>query len=223
MVKVRESMGKLLMAFLAFALVFGAACGGDDDDDNATDVTVVGNGTPPAGGTPADGAVTSVDTTVAIDADASTPAIDAQATYASGAEFQVAFAMQDAGGGYEGYQFSVGWDPAVISYVTDSVEHLRPEDLSTCSPTRTYNGTEGATQDESLPPNRVAAFCASTQLNPTEYEGPLSTVRFTCSGTGQSALSIQTSEEVSPGTKVETRTLGIAHRLQVANATVSCQ
>jgi hypothetical protein len=156
-------------------------------------------------------------TTMAIDANADTPEIDAQASYPVGSEFTVAIVLQSTEGTYQGYQFDMAWDPAVVSYV--SVEHLKPAGLETCSPTRTFDNEFGGTH--------VAAFCLNTQLVPVNFTGPLSKVTLRCTQAGQSALHLRSPSDGDgfPGTKVENTELSPSslHQLTLLDATVSCQ
>jgi hypothetical protein len=154
-------------------------------------------------------------TTMAVDANADTPEIDAQASYPVGSEFTIAIVLQSTEGTYQGYQFDMAWDPAVVSYV--SVEHLKPAGLETCSPTKFYTeGEFGGTH--------VAAFCVNTQLVPVDFTGPLSRVTLRCAQAGQSALHLRIPSDF-PGTKVENIQLAPTglHQLTLLDATVSCQ
>ena len=147
--------------------------------------------------------------TMAIDAVPDSPAVDSQVSARVGTDFKVAIVVESAGATYDGYQFDVQWDPAVVSYV--SVQHLQPANLSTCSPTRTFEG------------DRVAAFCVDQQLTPVAFTGQLSIVTLHCTTAGTSVLHLRTPAEGNPGSKVEGLGTPNDHVLTLVDATVSCQ
>lgn len=147
--------------------------------------------------------------TIAVDANPATQDVDNQVSAAVGADFKVAIVLESAGAGYAGYQFDLGWDPAVVSYV--SVDHLKPANLSTCSPTRLFEG------------DRVAAFCADQQLAAITYTGQLSIVTLHCQAAGNSVLHLRAPSEGAPGTKVEGMGAANEHVLTRIDATVSCR
>jgi len=193
-----------------------AACGDDDDgggDNGGNGGNVTPGVTAPANLTPV---VTpqlpnpDVVTAVALDANAGTPEVDAAADYPTGTQFRVAFDITEAGGEYMGYQVDFEFDNAVITY--DAVEHLRPEGLETCSPTRTFDG------------NRFAAFCLETELLPVSYTGPVTVITFTCAAPGETELRLRTPADGSLGTKIQFETVEASylHTLTLANATIRC-
>ena len=148
---------------------------------------------------------------MAIDANADTPEVETAATYPVGESFTVAFVIRDAGGPYQGYQADTNIPTSVISY--DSVELLRPAGLQTCSPTQTFDG------------NRFAAFCLHTELQPVEYEGPVTRITFVCDSAGEGVLELRGIESANLGTKVqrEEEDVSYLHTLTLEDATITCQ
>jgi len=232
MIITRKPVARLIVAAAVAALV--AACGSGDD----------GNGGPrPEGSVAADptGGPSSiaptpnatllasitpppvVRTVVAIDANASTPDVDGASVYASGGEFTVAFVIVEAGASYQGYQFDIEWDAEIVGYT--GIEHLKPEGLETCSPTRTFasDGDESGAATENV--NRVAAFCLNTELAPTTFTGPVSTITLSCAAPGETTLHLLTTDEGTIGTLVQTQSEeeSYEHTLTLNDATITCQ
>ncbi len=220
-------MKKILLVCAAAAGALAFACGSDDDDGDKTqgaDGTAVTAPTvAPADGTAlppdvqtaiasqitpgTDATVRTVDTTVAIDANAATEDIDGQGSYGIGQEFTVVFAITEGGGEYVGYQFDIMWDPVVVSYV--KVKHLEVEGLDTCPV-------------PVVEENRFAAACLDDSLTATSYTGRLSEVTFKCEAAGQSILHLRSPSEGKLGTKVEAGRKPIKHTITAIDATISC-
>ncbi len=198
----------LAMTLAALAVLLIACGGGKKKSESPGGVQSTAQAVP-ATSVPTVDPILRPNSTIAIDANSATQEVESQVSAAVGADFEVAIVLESAGGKYAGYQFDLGWDPAVVSYV--SVEHLKPENLSTCSPTRTYEG------------DRVAAFCADQQLAGITYTGQLSVVTLHCQAAGNSVLHLRAPSEGAPGTKVEGMGALNAHVLTRIDATVSCQ
>ena len=216
-------MKNALTIVAAGAALFAFACGGDGNDDankTAAPGTQVASAVPTQDLTPGNVptadpskltpvAPQQVDSTVAVDANSATDAVDAQASYPVGSEFTIAFVIGELGAAYLGYQLDIQWDPAIVSYV--SIEHLRPANLSTCTPTRNPDG------------NRVAAACLDQELIGIRFMGPASLIKLKCIAAGQTALHLRSPEEGLLGTKLEVRDIRVVHKLSRLDATISCQ
>lgn len=230
MIITRRPVVRLIVAVAVAALV--AACGSGDDSTRpegsvAADPTGGPNGITPtgpdatllAGVTPPP----VVRTVVAIDTNASTPDVDGASVYASGGEFTIAFVIVEAGASYQGYQFDIEWDGEIVGYT--GIEHLKPEGLETCSPTRTFasDGDESGAATENV--NRVAAFCLNTQLAPTTFTGPVSTITLSCKTAGETTLHLLTTDEGTIGTLIQTQSEeeSYEHTLTLNDATITCQ
>jgi hypothetical protein len=109
--------------------------------------------------------------------------VDASRVVTGQGPFEVDVVVVKAGPGYQGYQFTLLWDPAVLAY--DSQVDLMPEQLNLCAAPTAREGT-------------VFAGCARVQGN-TTFEGPLNTLTFHCVGQGTSAIHLATPNEVPSG------------------------
>jgi hypothetical protein len=232
MIITRKPIARLIVAVAVAALV--AACGSGDDGNGgprpegtvAADPTGGPNGIAPTPNATLLAGVTPppiVRTVVAIDADANTPDVDGAGVYASGGEFTIAFVIVEAGASYQGYQFDIEWDGEILGYA--GIEHLKPEGLETCSPTRTFASGTGEPGAASEQTNRVAAFCLNTELAPTTFTGPVSTIALKCTTPGETTLHLLTTGEGTIGTAVQTQSEeeSYEHTLTLNDATITCQ
>jgi hypothetical protein len=151
---------------------------------------------------------------VSIDADASTPAVDATATYSTGSEFTVAFVIEAVGEPYQGYQFGIQRDPNVLAYV--SVEHLQKANLTGCAPVSEDDG------------NRVAAGCLDLEARDITETGQMATITFRCAAAGTSPLDLLSPAEIlssdreGPGTKLVARAAPDGLPITMNDASVTC-
>jgi len=205
--RVRKWWPYLLLVIIGAALV---ACGGGGDND-----------TPMAG--EATKAITSATATVEVPTPEEPPgeqalarmAIDAiagdevdESLTGTGEQFfEVDIVTEEAGPGYQGYQYWLEWDPGVLEY--EGAEDFKPEELSLCatpSPARgvLYGGCVRVSGD-------------------TFFVGPLSRVTFKCVGKGTSSLHLKPiAEDPHFGTSLLTYR-GAVVATALFDASVTCE
>jgi len=106
--------------------------------------------------------------------------IDSSRTVAGTAPFDVDIVITNASEAYQGYQYKLQWDAAVLAY--DSQAYLMPAELSFCA------------HDIDLVGNTVYAACAR-EAGTTTFTGPVSRVTFHCLGSGASPLRLMSLAE----------------------------
>jgi hypothetical protein len=121
--------------------------------------------------------------------------------------FGVDIVITGAGTAYQGYQYYLEWDPAVLAY--DSQTNLSPSGLTLCAAPTTTLAT-------------VYAGCAR-QSGTITFTGPVNTVNMHCVGEGTSSLHLRTlAEHASLGTSTIGR-FGVFIDTALADASVTCQ
>lgn len=154
----------------------------------ATGEVVTGTPTPTA--TPTNTPTpTACNDAMAVDAVSGGP-IDGTGTVIGGAPFIVDIVITQALSAYQGYQYMLEWDPAVLAF--DSQTHLKPADLTDCS-------------TPILTDRTVFAGCmrssGTTSTDTTPFTGPVNTVTLHCVAAGTSPLHLRTrAEEPDLGT-----------------------
>ena len=163
---------------------------------------------PPADQTPASPvALTPADFEAAMGLDAVAGGqIDVGRIVAGSAPFEVDVVVLDAGPGYQGYQFKVQWDPAVLAY--DSQVELMPEDMDLCA-------------TPTLAENTMYTGCARVRDN-TMFEGPVNTLSFHCVGQGTGTIHLLTPFEITAFGSTLMGFQGVTIPTEVRDASVTC-
>lgn len=144
---------------------------------------------------------------IAVDADPATPAVDDRTTQPLGVPFDVSINVTTAGTAYDGYQFSLRWDTAVLSFVSGT--HLSQQaGFSTCTPLF-----------EQLDPSHVAFFCVGAASN---YVGQHDRLTFQCVGSGTTTLHLETASE-NPDIATVTVVTGGGIPTGAVDAAVTCE
>jgi hypothetical protein len=133
-------------------------------------------------------------------------AVDASRTVTDANPFEVDVVVVNAGPGYQGYQFKVQWDAAVLAY--DSQANLMPEELNLCATPTVIENT-------------MFVGCARVQGN-TSFQGPLNRLTFHCVAPGTSTLHLLTPSEISALASTLLGYTGVTIPTQVVDASVTC-
>lgn len=96
--------------------------------------------------------------------------------------FQVDINVTAASQPYQGYQYVLQWDPAILAY--DSQANLTPAELTLCATVTVHDNT-------------LAAGCVRTS-GPTQFVGPVNTVSLHCVADGTGALHLRSLAEGYP-------------------------
>jgi hypothetical protein len=194
--------GKFWVASVVLLLLVGvalAACGGGGDEA-PEEAAPEGQEEPAAPPPITDGADMVVDAVAE-------GTVDLSRTVAETSPFDIDVVVSKAVSGYQGYQFLLEWDPAVLAY--EGQEDLKPAELDLCAAANVRDNT-------------VYGGCARVSEN-TNYTGPINRLTFRCVADGTSPLHLVTMEEDENfGTSV----LGFAGQVvetTLADASVTCQ
>ncbi len=187
----------IALALLLFAGGLLVSCGGGGEEAPQGASTAEQGGPPPV---IQDGAGMAVDAI-------SGEAIDASRIVAGAAPFDADIVVTKAVSGYQGYQYSIQWDPAVLAY--DAAKDLKPEGLELCAApvveaTTVYGG------------------CARTSDN-TNYTGPINTLTFHCVADGASPLHLVGLSEDANFGSTALGYAGVTIETELADASVTCQ
>jgi hypothetical protein len=135
-------------------------------------------------------------------------AVEASRTVTGADPFDVDVVVMKAGSGYQGYQYMVQWDPAVLVY--EGQEDLKPADLNLCAlPTVRENNVFGG-------------GCARISEN-TNYTGPLNTLTFHCVAGGVSPLHLVGFAEDQNFGSTLMGYAGVTVETALVDASVTCQ
>jgi hypothetical protein len=187
----------LLAVLIAGGLL--AACGGDGDKGSQTPFTGL-EGTPQPAPIIRDGGGMAIDAV-------SGGAVDASRVVTGSDPFDVDLVVDKAVSGYQGYQFTIQWDPTVLAY--QEQKDLQPEQMVLCA---TPNVKE----------NSVYSGCARVSEN-TSYVGPLNTLTFQCVADGVSPMHlVSLTEDPAFGTS-ELGFSGVTVETTLTDASVTCQ
>jgi len=134
-------------------------------------------------------------------------AVDASRTVSGTSPFEVDVVVDRAESGYQGYQFKLQWDAAVLAY--EGQEDLKPAELDLCAAA-------------SVRGNTVYGGCARVREN-TNYTGPINRLTFRCLGDGTSLLHlVSLVEDEHFGSKALGYS-GVAIETTLADASVTCE
>ena len=159
---------------LFLVAVLAVSCGGGEPSSSTS------SGGPPGVSMPRATPLPTVTGTTEMAVDAIPgEATDATRTMTGTAPFDVDIVIAKAEPAYQGYQYMLLWDPAVLAL--DGQVDLKPDDLSMCA--------TPATADE-----RVAAGCIRA-AGPTTFGGAVNRVTLHCVGDGTSQLHLLSSAE----------------------------
>jgi hypothetical protein len=186
----RQWMAVALMLFAGGLLV---SCGGGGEEGTEGQQ----GGPPPV---IQDGATMTVDAV-------SGGAVDASRIVDGAAPFDADVVITKAVSGYQGYQYFVQWDPAVLAY--DGQKDLKPEGLELCA-------------EPVLDTDRVYGGCARTSEN-TNYTGPTNTLTFHCVADGVSPLHLVTLTEDPNFGATNLGYAGQTIETELVDASVTCQ
>lgn len=134
-------------------------------------------------------------------------AVDATRIMTGTSPFDVDVVVDKAVSGYQGYQYLVRWDPAVLAY--EGQKDLKPAGLELCA---------AATERT----NTVLGGCARTSDN-TNYTGPVNTLTFHCVADGASPLHLVTLIEDEDFGSTALGYAGVTIETTVTDASVTCQ
>jgi hypothetical protein len=134
-------------------------------------------------------------------------AIDATREVSGTEPFEIDVVMTKAVSGYQGYQYKVEWDGAVLAY--DSQVDLMPAGLELCA---------AATQRE----NTVLGGCVRIR-DLTNFTGPLNRLTFHCLADGTSPLHLVTLGEDTYFGNSALGEVGVIIETELADATVVCR
>jgi len=181
------------LALLLFAGGLLVSCGGGGEEGTEGQQ----GGPPPV---IQDGAALAVDAV-------SGGAVDTTRIAAGAAPFDADIVVTKAVSGYQGYQYFVQWDPAVLAY--EGQKDLKPEGLEICA-------------TPVLDTDRVYSGCARVSEN-TNYTGPMNTLTFHCVADGASPLHLITLVEDEHFGSTALGYAGQTIETELANASVTCQ
>jgi hypothetical protein len=132
--------------------------------------------------------------------------VDAHRTVTGSDPFNVDVLVRKAVTAYQGYQFTLQWDPAVLAF--NSLTQKKPADMIMCSSDSTAS--------------TVFSGCAAIATSST-FTGPTDTITMHCVGNGVSALHLWTLAE-SPGFGSVTMAMGGGNiNTGLTDASVTCQ
>lgn len=134
-------------------------------------------------------------------------AVDASRSVTEASPFDVDIVVDKAASGYQGYQYMLQWDPAVLAY--EGQEDLKPAELELCA---------AATARE----NTVYGGCARVSEN-TNYTGPMNTVTFRCVADGTSPLHLMSLTEERQFGCTTLGYAGVVVETTLTDASVTCQ
>lgn len=133
--------------------------------------------------------------------------VDASGTVSGTSPFDVDIVVDKAVSGYQGYQYMLQWEPAVLAY--EEQEDLKPEELELCA---------AATAGE----NTVYGGCVRVSEN-TNYTGPINRLTFRCLADGTSLLHLMTLVEDQHFGSSVLGYAGVTVETTLADASVTCQ
>lgn len=143
---------------------------------------------------------------MAVDA-VSGASVDANRTVTETPTFDVDVVVDKAVSGYQGYQYMIQWDPAVLAY--EGQEDLKPEGLELCAePTPRENTIYGG--------------CARISEN-TNFTGPIHKVSFRCVAEGTSPLHLVSLTENEHFGSTILGFAGVTIDTDLTDASVTCQ
>jgi hypothetical protein len=134
-------------------------------------------------------------------------AVDASGTVTGGSPFGVDVVVDKAVSGYQGYQYKVQWDPAVLAY--DAQEDLKPAELELCAVPTVGEDT-------------VYGGCARV-TETTNYTGPIHRLTFRCVANGTSPLHLMTLIEDQHFGSTVLAFAGATVETALVDASVTCQ
>ena len=121
------------------------------------------------------------DEAMAVDCDASTPAIDTACTYGAGEVFQIEVHATNAGSGYAGYQVKVLWTDATLDYRPTADPETENQWPPECLSARIDNQPGDPS---------VLYGCAAFPLLTSIATGPLVRLEMECEEAGMTALTL---------------------------------
>lgn len=134
-------------------------------------------------------------------------AVDATATVTGTSSFDVDVVMDKAVSGYQGYQYKLQWDPAVLAY--DGQKDLKPAQMVLCANPTTTEST-------------VYTGCIRVSED-TTYTGPINTVTFRCIASGTSPLHLVSLTEEWDFGSTAIGYAGVTIETSLVDASVTCQ
>ncbi len=135
-------------------------------------------------------------------------AVDAARVVTGSSPFDVDTVILSAAGGYQGYQYLVQWDPAVLAY--EGRKDLKPAGLELCA---SVDATE----------NTAYGGCARTGDTTTDYTGPVDTLTFHCVADGTSTLHLVTLTDDPDFGSTALGFGGLTIETTLNDASVTCQ
>jgi hypothetical protein len=133
--------------------------------------------------------------------------VDVSRTVTGTSPFDVDVVVDKALSGYQGYQYKVQWDPAVLAY--EAQEDLMPAELELCA--------EPTVRD-----NTVYGGCARV-TETTDYTGPIHRLTFRCVANGASPLHLITLVEDRHFGSTLLGFAGVTIETALVDASVTCQ
>jgi len=134
-------------------------------------------------------------------------AVDVGRIVSGTSPFDVDLVINKAVSGYQGYQYLIRWDPAVLAYQGE--KDLKPAAMDLCVNPTTMDST-------------VYGGCARVSEN-TSYTGPINTLTFRCVADGVSPVHLVTLTEDQNFGSTAMGYAGVTIETALADASVTCQ